>query len=152
ASPQMLDKALVVASLVGEGQLVNELLRFLADLAGDLDGGGALAVVPAQDDQLRTVEQVGQGNRVDLQQADVVGGGELEVGQHRIADLGVRSADLGLDVLGGANIGAQGTGLLGQLIEEGGVDVVADPKGEDARVGRVFGQGVLGDLLDVGFA
>ena len=42
--------------------------------------------------------------------------------------------------------------LLGQGVEEGGVDVIADAEGEDARVGRVLLGDVLEDLLGIGFA
>ena len=41
---------------------------------------------------------------------------------------------------------------LGQLVQERGVDVIADAEGEDARVGRVLGHRVLHDLVHVGLA
>ena len=52
-----------------------------------------------------------------------------------MADLAVQARDLGLDVLGRADVGADRPRLLGELVEQGGVDVVADAEGEDARVG-----------------
>ncbi len=42
--------------------------------------------------------------------------------------------------------------VLGQGVEHGGVDVIADAEGEDARVGRVLLADVGQDLLGIGFA
>ena len=58
-----------------------------------------LAGVAAEDDELAAVEQVGQLRRIDLVERDVVADRQLQVGQHRVADLAVEAADLGLDVL-----------------------------------------------------
>ncbi len=65
----------------------------------------ALAVVAAQHHELGAVEQIGQLRRIDLVQLDVAADRQLQVGQHRIADLGVKAGRLGLDVLGFADIG-----------------------------------------------
>ena len=61
-------KALSSPVFVGEGQLVDELLRLHADLAGQLEGDVALAGVAAQHHELAAVEQVGQLRRIDFAQ------------------------------------------------------------------------------------
>src|SRR5262249_33693810 len=90
--PQLLDTVPLLARLRREGEVVNELLALLADSAAQLDGGGALAVVAAHDHQLPAVEQVGQPHRVDLAQADARRRAQLQVGQHRVADLAIKRA------------------------------------------------------------
>ena len=121
-------------------------------MPSSLIADGALAAVTAHDDQLVAVEQVGQLGRINLVEGDVVRRRELQVRQHGVADLAVQAADLGLDVLGRPHVGGQGARLVGDGVEERGVDVVADAEGEDARVGRVLGLDVLQDLVRVGLA
>ena len=57
-----------------------------------------------------------------------------------MADLAVEARDLRLDVLGRADVGADGPGGLRQLVEHRRVHVVADAEGEDARVAAVLRQ------------
>ena len=93
--------------------------------------------IPAQHHQLSAMEQVGQLRRIDFVQFDVAVDGQLQIGQHGIADLGVQPARLDFDVFGFADIGGHGPAIVGQGIEHSGVDVIADAEGEDARVGSV---------------
>src|SRR5262245_29744803 len=98
------------------------------------------------------MEQVGQLRRIDLGNLDVVADGQLQVGQHRVADLVVQAADLGLDVFGFTDVGTDGARLFGHLVQHGGVDVIADPEGEDAGVVGVLAHDVFQNLVGVGLA
>src|SRR5258708_5926458 len=93
ARPQVFDEALVPRGLVGEVELVNELLGVLADIAAQLDCGVSLAGVAAKDDELAAVEEVGQLLRIHFAERDALADVELEVGEDGIADLGVQAAD-----------------------------------------------------------
>ena len=106
AGPQVFHERLLFLGLLREDHLVSEILLVLADHAGQGHGRLApLAVVAAQHDELGAVEQIGQLRRIDLIQLDVAADGQLQVGQHGIADLGVEPGDLVLNVFGFADKG-----------------------------------------------
>ena len=78
-----------------------------------------------------------------------IGRREFHVRHDRVADFGVERRRLDFDILGRADVGADGPGAVRELVEHRGVHVVADAEGEDARAGRVFIDDVFDDLRRV---
>ena len=66
-----------------------------------------------------------------------------------MADLGVQATYFRLDVLRRPHESADRAGLLGQLVEECGVHIVADAERENARVGRVPRHHVFHDPVHI---
>src|ERR1700736_5531648 len=91
--------------------------------------------------------------RIDLLYRHAVADAQPQVGKHRITYLAVQAANLRLDVFGFQDIGAGGSRLFGQAVQEAGVDVVFvdHAEGEDTRTGRVFLRNVVQDLVEIGF-
>src|SRR5262249_54736408 len=150
--PQGLDESLVARRLLWELDLVDELAALLVGVAGQRQGAGAVTAVAPEDDKLSTVEQVRQLRRVHFGYLYFLRAGELEVGQDGVADLAVEPANLDLDVLLRTDVGADRARLVSELVEQSGVDIVADAEGEDARAGGVAVLDVLEDLLRVALA
>jgi hypothetical protein len=108
--------------------------------------------VLAEHHDLAAVKQVRQLRRLHILQHDLLAHRQLQVHQHRMIDLGVQAADLGFNVLGGTDVGAGRARLQRDLIEQGGVDLMADTEREYARARRVLGQYILHDLGGIGHA
>ncbi len=129
------DERLAARALAEVQVAVDEGLLLAADFAGqgDVDVIRRAAIAP-DEGQLVAREQVGQRlrrvDRVEHDAADV----QLDVGQHRRADLVVQAGDFFVDPFGRADVGRRAAMIAHQRVEQEGVHVVADAEGEQADV------------------
>ena len=76
-----------------------------------------------------------------------VGEGKGQVGQHGVADFRIERTQLQLQVLAGQHVAAQGSGALGDAVQQVGVHIRADPEAENAgavpRLEDPFDQGLF---------
>ena len=114
----------------------------LSEASGDLPG----IAVASDDDQLAAGEQVGQrfGNEVECTGVAQI---EVEIGQDRRADLGIEGRHRFVDVLIGQDVGRRPMVGFGQRVEQDGVDVIADPEGEQSQAARGRACQVFEDCL-----
>ena len=122
-----------------------------ADLAADPDGGGSAPRVAPDPGDLAPFEQVGEVagvGPVHIQASQV----DADPAERGAGELGVKRADVALDVLVGADVLAGPAARAADAIEEPGVDINADAEGEDPRPCLVGVLRVLGDLEFGGLA
>ena len=91
---------------------------------------GPVAPVPADEDELGALEEVGQDARIDLARVDAL---ELDgqVGQEGRGDLLVEARQGHFEVLRLPDVDRRAAMVRGEPVEELGVDVVADAEDED---------------------
>ena len=155
ARPQLLDEVLAGRrfGLRREVHLVDELLLLLADLPVSLIAGVPVPGVAADHDELRAVEQVGQLRRVDLVDA----GCRRRSSSFRSVSTGwlilpYRLRDLRLDVLGRADVGADGPRVSASWSSIAAFTSSPTPKVKMRVLAGVLGGHVLHDLVRVGLA
>ncbi len=114
--------------------LVDKFLWIAVDIAAERDRRRATVAVATDKHQLRASKEIRHDLRVGLldNNAAIV---QADIGKNRAAHHGVKTADGFVDGLAWPHIGRRAAVVLGQVVKQIGIDVVANAKGKDTGVG-----------------
>ncbi len=151
SGPQLLHVARIVILAISECR--TEFLLPTAAPAPDRDGllPAPCSPVPAEHHHLIAGEEVRQPAGLNIIQLDAGGSGYGDVGEDGTRDLGGERGHGALDVLTGPDVFRRTPGPFSESVQQIGIDVVADPKREDAERAAPL-LGALDDMLGIGVA